>query len=127
VNRSTQVNETGSGGGMQTANGEMVVLTTLSNREQAHAFARGILDKRLAACVSVLGEATSFYRWESPEITVETEIPLLIKTHRDKLPHLEDYFKANHPYELPEFLILKADEISTAYAQWMKQEMKLSD
>jgi periplasmic divalent cation tolerance protein len=110
---------------MLQANEEIVVLTTIGNRAQADAFARELVHKRLAACVSALGEATSYYRWESEAVAVEQEIPLLIKTRREKLPQLKEYFDQAHPYELPEFIVLSIEQLSEAYAAWMKRELQI--
>ena len=43
---------------------KIVVLTTCASGEEAEKIARGLVEKRLAACVNVLGGARSFYRWQ---------------------------------------------------------------
>jgi periplasmic divalent cation tolerance protein len=110
---------------MREAGGEIVVLTTLDQEDKANAFARGLLNHRLAACVTRLPAGVSMYRWKSPDITVESEYILLIKTHRDKLADLESYFSSEHPYEVPEFIVLSAEAVSTGYSEWMREEMKI--
>ena len=78
---------------MVTGNGEILVLTTVANPEHAEIFARGLVDRKLAACVSCLPGVTSFYHWQDEGITRDTELILLIKTHRDRLYEIERYFE----------------------------------
>jgi periplasmic divalent cation tolerance protein len=109
--------------GVQVA-GDVLVLTTVAEAEQAATFARGLVEARLAACVSVLPGATSFYRWKSEAITEDREIVLLIKTHRHKLTEVEAYFRAHHPYECPEFVVLDA-ATSEGYSAWLRNELQI--
>lgn len=112
---------------MKTANGELLILTTVAGEVHAADFARGAVERRLAACVSVLPKVTSRYFWESEVMTEDEEVILLLKTHRDKLPALEKYFEDEHPYEVPEFLVFAADGISEKYANWMRDELRMGD
>lgn len=111
---------------MNPADGELLILTTLAGRDAAEAFARGLIEARLGACATCLPDARSFFRWQNTEVTAETEHILLIKTHRDKIPALEQYFAAAHPYDCPEFLVFAAAGVSAAYADWMRAEMRLN-
>ena len=110
---------------MESAQQELVIVTTVSDAEEARSLARGLLDARLAACVSCLPGARSFFRWKSEEITEEHEHVLLIKTHRSRLAQIEQFFAACHPYECPEFLVIEADAISPDYRAWMHRELGL--
>jgi periplasmic divalent cation tolerance protein len=110
---------------MLDADGEVIVLTTVADSTQASALARGILDKRLAACVTCIGNGLSFFRWQSDKISEEPETVLLIKTHREKLADLEHHFENEHPYDVPEFVVLPMSGLSAAYSNYMNQEMRL--
>jgi len=105
-------------------NGELLILTTMAEAERAAAFARGLVEARLAACVSVLPGATSFYRWKSETISEDREIVLLIKTHRQKLSEVEAYFREQHPYECPEFVVLDA-AMSEGHGGWLRGELRI--
>ena len=95
-----------------------LVLTTLPGRDAALAMARTLVEERLAACVSVLGEATSVYRWQG---AVETapEVPLLIKTTSTAWPALRTRIAALHPYEVPEIIALPVTDGLPAYLAWI--------
>lgn len=108
---------------MEPGNGEILILTTIADPEHAETFARGLVEHKLAACVSCLPQATSFYHWEDDGITRDTEILLYIKTHRHQIPAIERYFEEEHPYELPEFLVFDVAGLSAGYRDWMLREI----
>jgi periplasmic divalent cation tolerance protein len=95
----------------------VLVLTTLGADADASAFARTLVEDRLAACVNVLPAMTSIYRWKG-SVDQEREQQLLIKTAANRVEALAARLRELHPYELPEFIVLDA-EASTAYAEWI--------
>lgn len=111
---------------METGTGEIILLTTLNTAEAAADFAHAIVEARLAACATVLPEARSFYRWgEDDAIQDDRESVLLIKTHRDKIAALEEFFRARHPYDCPEFVVVDVAGLSPAYRDWLRRELRL--
>jgi periplasmic divalent cation tolerance protein len=95
-----------------------IVLTTTDTPESAKRIAQSLVERRLAACVTIIPNLTSIYRWEG---TVETasEILLLIKTLAEKLPALETALRELHTYEVPEFLVLPIESGSRLYIEWL--------
>jgi periplasmic divalent cation tolerance protein len=57
----------------------MLVLTNLPDREAARKLAEGLVGEGLAACVNVMSECTSIYRWKGA-VESAPEVPVLIKT-----------------------------------------------
>jgi len=110
---------------MEPGRGEIIIYTTVAGEDQARDFARGLVERRLVACVSAISGVMSRYFWQSEAMTEDHEVLLLLKTHRDKLPDLERYFADEHPYEVPEFLVVEAVGVSAPYREWMRAEMKL--
>src|SRR3989339_1361043 len=102
---------------MNNTHGECIVQTTIDHEEKAAAFARGLVEQRIAACVTRLPKGVSVYRWQSEEIAEESEHVLIIKTHRSKLDSLEAYFEAHHPYQVPEILVFPVDKIHASYSK----------
>lgn len=98
----------------------VLVLTTIGESDAA-AFASALIDERLAACVNIHGPMRSTYRWKGT-VEVETEQQLVIKTVRGQLPALEKRLHELHPYELPEFIVVAADQVSDGYARWVGDE-----
>jgi periplasmic divalent cation tolerance protein len=108
---------------MKHADGELLVLTTVATAEQAKTLAEGLVSAHLAACVTVLPGALSNYHWQGKTFLSEPEHALFIKTHREKLTELENFFAAHHPYECPELLVFDAAHVSEAYGEWMREQL----
>jgi periplasmic divalent cation tolerance protein len=96
----------------------VLVLSTLPAEADAAAFARALVEDRLAACVNLLPPMESVFRWEG-EIDRETERQLLIKTSRDRVPSLWERIRALHPYDVPEFIVLPIVDGNAAYLKWI--------
>jgi periplasmic divalent cation tolerance protein len=110
---------------MSKGHGEIIIMTTIDHDAKAVEFSRGLLEKKLAACVTRLPGAHAMYRWESVEVTDNPEIVLLIKTHHTRLNEIERYFEEEHPYTVPELLVFSVDEIGEAYRGWLMKEVGL--
>ncbi|MCL4305447.1 divalent cation tolerance protein CutA [bacterium] len=110
---------------MEKGHGEVLIVTTIDHDHKAEAFSRGLVEKRLAACVTRLPGASSMYRWEFTEVTDNPEIVLLIKTHHTRLAEVKRYFDEAHPYTEPEILVFQVDEIGEAYRNWLMKEIGL--
>jgi periplasmic divalent cation tolerance protein len=99
----------------------LVVLTNLPNCEAALALARALVERRLAACVNVLAECTSVYRWKG-EVETAAETPLLIKVPAGRYETLERAIRELHPYELPEIVALPVSAGLPAYLDWVREQ-----
>ena len=95
----------------------VLVLTTLGSDTDASSIARTLVEERLAACVNVL-PVTSVYRWQG-SVQQDREQQLVIKTTLERVPALEARLRELHPYELPEFLVIRAADGSDAYLAWI--------
>ena len=103
----------------------LLVLTNLPDKDAAMKLARAVIDAREAACVNVLGGGTSVYRWEGVVETAE-EVPVLIKTTRERYAALEAAIRGAHPYELPEIIAVPLAQGLPAYLQWVADETKVA-
>jgi periplasmic divalent cation tolerance protein len=104
----------------------LLVLTSLPDRDSAENLAELLIERRLAACVSILAPCASVYRWQG-EIQHDEEHPLLIKTVQDRYAELEASIRANHPYELPEIIAVSLLHGLPAYLQWVESETRNND
>jgi periplasmic divalent cation tolerance protein len=98
----------------------VIVLTTLPADADGAAFARGLVEERLAACVNLSAPMDSIYRWEGT-IEMETERQLVIKTSRDRVVALWDRVREMHPYDMPEFLVMPIIDGNDAYLRWVAE------
>ena len=99
----------------------LLVLTNLPDRDSAQCMAQALIENRAAACVNILAECASVYRWQE-KVETANEVPLLIKTTRAAYPRLEETIRAHHPYELPEIIAVPVEAGLPGYLQWVAQE-----
>lgn len=99
----------------------VLVLTTAPDDDRAEAWARALVDERLAACVNVLAPMVSVYRWKGV-VERELERQVVIKTTRGRLPAVQARLTALHPYELPEFIVLTVADGSVDYLKWVEEQ-----
>ncbi len=99
----------------------LIVFTTVGTRRDARAIADILLQKRLAACVQIVGPVASSYRWRG-KIARSKEWLCIIKTKRSRYAALEREIKRTHPYELPEIVAARIAAGSREYLRWMEEE-----
>src|SRR6201988_3124312 len=97
----------------------IVVFMTAPNGEEATCLAAILVGAHLAACVQILPEMESVYRWQG-KIERQAEILLLAKTTRAKFDELEREGRALHSYDTPEIIAVPVVAASTAYLEWLK-------
>ncbi len=103
--------------------GYVIILTTVSSREDAERIARTIVSEKLAACVSIVDGVSSVYWWEG-RVEEEKELLLIIKTSIDKLLELTRRLREIHPYRVPEILVLPVAAGLPDYLTWVEEATK---
>jgi periplasmic divalent cation tolerance protein len=101
----------------------VLVLTTLPADADAAGFARALVEERLAACVNLLAQTESVYRWEG-RVEQEPERQLIIKTTKDRTVALWERVRELHPYEVPEFIVLPIVDGNDAYLRWIGESTR---
>lgn len=99
----------------------LLVFTNFPSRESALKLAEHLIRERLAACVNVLPQCTSVYRWQGVTEAAE-EVPVLIKTPTSLYAQVEGAIRERHPYELPEIIAVPVVEGLAAYLDWVVAE-----
>jgi periplasmic divalent cation tolerance protein len=97
------------------------VVTTTARREEAERIARDLVEKRLAACVQIVGPITSVYRWQG-KIETDQEWQCWCKTRGELFARVEEAIRALHPYEVPEILAMPIAAGSARYLAWLEVE-----
>jgi len=100
----------------------VIVLTTLGADADAAEFARTLVEQRLAACVNIVGDVTSIYRWKDA-VEQDEEQLLVIKTTAELVEALQARLRELHPYELPEFLVVPVKGGSEGYLAWLRDSV----
>lgn len=101
------------------ASAARVVLVTHPARG-ARAFARELVERRLAACVQLL-PIHSVYRWRG-RVESARELLLSIKTTAARTAALERHVRAQHPYDTSEFVVLAPAHVEARYLAWLRAE-----
>lgn len=99
----------------------LLVITNMPDRVTAERIAKTLVTKGGAACVNVMAECTSIYRWEG-KIEHASEVPLFIKTTNAAYPELENTLRKLHPYKIPEIIALPVSAGLPEYLDWVLQE-----
>ena len=98
--------------------GEIIVLVTSANGDEASKIAEALVRERLAACVNIAPQIESVYRWQG-EVETATEWLLLIKTTAGAFHKVREALGKLHSYDLPECIEIKIENGSAGYLDWI--------
>ena len=98
---------------------KLLVLTTAGSHVEAEKIARGLLERRLAACVNVIPQVHSLYWWKGKVETSEEHL-LLIKTVKSHEAAVRDTIRELHSYQLPECIAVDIGSGSAEYLKWIE-------
>ena len=101
----------------------VIVLTTTDRRSDADTFARVLVERKLAACVQILGPIQSAYRWKG-KVETAREWLCLIKTRSELYDAVERTITELHGYETPEIVALPIVHGSADYLAWLDDAVK---
>jgi periplasmic divalent cation tolerance protein len=93
-------------------------ITTTPSRDVGRRIARALVDRRLAACVQIIGPIESIYRWQG-KVETAREWLCLIKTTRARFRAVAATVEALHPYDTPEIIALPITTGSERYMDWL--------
>ncbi len=96
----------------------IVVFMTAANSEEAALLADLLIKKNLAACVQILPELQSVYRWKG-RIEKQAETLVVAKTISSKFQELDREVRAQHSYDTPEIVALPVTAGSARYLEWL--------
>ena len=105
-------------------NDPIVVFMTAANGEEATRLADMLVGAHLAACVQILPEMESVYRWQG-KVERQAEVLLIAKTTRAKFDELEREVRALHSYDTPEIVAVPIMTGSAPYLEWLNQATDL--
>lgn len=102
-----------------------LIYITTPTKEEARTIGRALVEQKLAACVNILDNMESIYRWEG-EIKEEQECLMIAKTHYSKVKQLTQMVTDMHSYDCPSVLsiTLTEHEGNNEYADWLLKEVR---
>ncbi|HSS44112.1 MAG TPA: divalent-cation tolerance protein CutA [Thermoanaerobaculia bacterium] len=98
----------------------MVIVTSVGTEEQALDIAHALVRNRQAACVNLVPDVHSIYRWKG-RVCDDGEFLLLIKTRASEFERVRETIQRINTYELPEVLAYRVDEASPGFAAWIER------
>ena len=101
---------------------KIVVLSTCHSEEEARTIARGLVERRLAACVQVTPGISSVYQWQG-KVEEADEFLLVIKSRRDLFDRLQEELRRMHSYDVPEVVAVPVVDGSADYLKWLDREL----
>ena len=99
-----------------------LIITTVAKEEDANQLANLAIEKNMAACAQIQSVCTSSYRWQG-QIETATEYPVHFKTNEASKKFLMSLLKENHPYDVPEIICIKVNEVDSDYANWLSAQI----
>src|ERR1700692_2700734 len=88
------------------SNADLVVaFSTSGSPEQARRIATALVAEQLAACLNIVDNIHSIYRWQGA-IESAAESLMLIKTRATLLPAIEFRLRELHSYDVPELVAI---------------------
>ena len=99
-----------------------LVLSTVPSLKEAKIIAEVLISKRLAACVNIIPEVQSLFRWQGA-VDQAKELLLVIKTEARLLKPLEKAIRKHHRYDIPEIVALPIAWGSKPYLNWLRDSL----
>ena len=99
------------------------IYMTAGNWDEAKKIGKELVSSGLAACVNILDNMKSFYKWDG-EIQEDTEVVMIAKTTEDRIPELIEKVKSMHSYDCPCIVRLPVIGGHQPYLDWIAEEVK---
>jgi periplasmic divalent cation tolerance protein len=98
----------------------LIVYCTCPDLTTAEQLASQVISHNVAACVNILPNLISIYRWQG-KIERQQEYLLLIKLQSAQYPQLEKLLKSMHPYQVPEIIAVPITHGLPEYFTWLRE------
>lgn len=103
----------------------LLVFCTFPDIGKARSVGIGLVESHLAACVNLCPAIESIYRWQG-QVESSAEVLAIFKTTSASYPAFESRLRELHPYEVPEIVALRPDQVSETYARWIHASVLVS-
>jgi periplasmic divalent cation tolerance protein len=98
--------------------GYIIISTTTDSKEVSERIASCLLKLRLAACIQIHENVTSFFSWQN-KVEKAKEFSLIIKTKKLLFSRVRDEIEKEHNYSVPQIVSIAIDNLSEDYKKWL--------
>ena len=98
------------------------IYMTAGSMAEAQKIGRALVESRLAACVNILDNMQSIYRWQE-KLQQDSEVVLIAKTTDTQVPQLIDNVKSLHSYDCPCIVSLPVSGGYPPFLDWIEAEV----
>jgi periplasmic divalent cation tolerance protein len=103
-------------------NDPIIILTTVSSKKEAELIGSKLINKELAACVNIIPNIKSIYRWEG-KINKDSEYLLIIKTVKRAEEDVFENIRKLHSYDTPEMISIPITGGEKSYLNWLSKSV----
>ena len=100
--------------------GSTVVMVSASSQNEAEKIAKELVEKKLAACVSIIPNMRSIYIWEG-KVEDSEEYLMIIKTRGELFEQVKRAIQDLHSYKIPEIISLPITHALEDYVRWINE------
>ena len=101
---------------------QLVYITT-GDKTEARKIGTALIESRLAACINIIDQMNSLYRWEG-QIQDDREVILIAKTTAENVPALKEKVKSMHSYECPCIVCLPVTDGYAPFLEWIREQVR---
>ncbi|MGI0065923.1 MAG: divalent cation tolerance protein CutA [Nitrosotalea sp.] len=97
----------------------IVIVSTYPDKKSISKVAHVVVKRKLAACVNY-AKINSIYSWKD-KVEDVGEFLALFKTTAKSKQKLKEEIAKSHPYDVPEIVEIKMDDVSIPYMKWLAE------
>jgi len=101
----------------------IMVFITAGSGPEGEQIARGLVEKKVVACVNIIPKIRSIYWWDG-KVCDEEEVLLIAKSRKHLFPAICTTVKELHSYQVPEVIALSLMDGSQDYLKWVGDTIK---
>lgn len=100
----------------------IMVISTAGSEEQATTIANALVHKQIAACVNIVPQMRSIYRFHG-KVWDDEEYLLIAKSTRNHFQEIEKTISELHEYEIPEILMFPIEKGKDDFLNWIQDSV----
>ena len=101
---------------------EILIFCTVDSLELGEQIAETLVETREAACVNIISNVRSVYRWKS-KLCHDAELLLVIKSITQKFEVVRETIRKMHSYQVPEVIAVPIYAGDADYLEWLRTSL----